>query len=333
MFCQKCGSEIDDYAINCPNCGEKVSYEDIIGEGYKVEGRRGIFVENAKPSKRPTNSSATEQSNANVNTSHNAQPGVSSVQQNVNNASVTDENGFNFRKPGTSNTNTNTNFVPPAINQPINRSAGMPVNSYGESEFDGTGLELWGYMLLTTLVSAITCGIAAPWMICKQYQWRISHTIINGKRLTFNGTGGSLFGHWILWEFLTIITCGIYGFFLHVALRQWELEHTHFEGEPVMASYFDGSSLGFLGNGLLSGLLLTITCGIAFPWVMCMLQKWDASHQVINGRRTEFTGSGMGFLGEYLIIALLTAITCGIYAPWGTVRMNKFIVRNTSFVN
>lgn len=204
-------------------------------------------------------------------------------------------------------------------------------NSY----FDGNGIELLGYTLLATIISVVTCGIATPWMICKLNKWRLEHTVINGKRLTFNGTGGSLLGHWILWEILTIITCGIYGFFTYVALRKWELNHIFIDGEPIIpnqtTSYFDGNSFEFLGYGLLGGLLLCVTCGIAYPWVMCMIQKWDTKHQVINGRRLVFSGSGLGFLGEYIIIALLSLITCGIYAPWGTVRMNKYIIKNTDF--
>lgn len=205
------------------------------------------------------------------------------------------------------------------------------------SKFDGSGIELFGYYVLTTIVCLITCGIAAPWMICKTYKWRISHTVINGKRLTFTGSGASLLGHWILWEILTVITCGIYGFFVHIALRKWEMSHTFIENEPILAgeneSYFDGGSLQYLGYGLLSGILLMITCGISYPWVMVMLQKWDTKHQVINRRRLVFSGSGLGFLGEYLIIFILTVITCGLYAPWGTVRMNKYIIRNTDFVS
>ncbi len=205
------------------------------------------------------------------------------------------------------------------------------------SKFDGSGIELFGYYVLTTIVCLITCGIAAPWMICKTYKWRISHTVINGKRLTFTGNGASLLGHWILWEILTVITCGIYGFFVHIALRKWEMSHTFIENEPILAgeneSYFDGGSLQYLGYGLLSGILLMITCGISYPWVMVMLQKWDTKHQVINRRRLVFSGSGLGFLGEYLIIFILTVITCGLYAPWGTVRMNKYIIRNTDFVS
>lgn len=205
------------------------------------------------------------------------------------------------------------------------------------SKFDGSGIELLGYSILTVIVCAITCGLATPWMICKINKWKASHTVINGKRLTFTGSGGSLLGHWILWEILTIVTCGIYGFFVHVALRKWELNHTFIEGEPIVAngneSYFDGGSFAYFGYGLLSALLLLITCGLAYPWVMAMLQKWDTKHQVINHRRLEFSGSGLGFLGEFLIILVLSVITCGIYSPWGTVRMNKYIIRHTNFVS
>ena len=115
------------------------------------------------------------------------------------------------------------------------------------------------------------------------------------------------------------------------------MSHTFIENEPVLAgeneSCFDGGSLEYLGYGLLSGVLLMITCGLSYPWVMAMLQRWDTKHQVINRRRLVFSGSGLGFLGEYLIIFILTVITCGLYAPWGTVRMNKYIIRNTDFVS
>jgi uncharacterized membrane protein YjgN (DUF898 family) len=205
------------------------------------------------------------------------------------------------------------------------------------SEFDGSGIELLGYVVLGALLSAITCGIATPWVICMIYKWRIGHTVINGRRFTFDGSGASLLGHWILWEILTIITCGIYGFFTYVAVRKWELKHTFIDGEPVIpgadTSYFDGNSFEFLGYAILGSLLICITCGIAFPWVMCMIQKWDTKHQIVNGHRMEFNGSGLAFLGQYLLIFLLTLITCGIYSPWGAVRMQKYIIKHTDFVD
>lgn len=149
-------------------------------------------------------------------------------------------------------------------------------------KFDGSGLELLGYTFLLILVSGITCGIAAPWMICKIYKWRVSHTVINGKRLTFTGTGASLLGHWILWEILTVITLGIYAFFAHVALRKWELSNTFIEGKPIVAngkeSYFDEGSLAYFGYGFIGGLLLLITCDIYEPWGNFRMNKYIVRH-------------------------------------------------------
>lgn len=206
-----------------------------------------------------------------------------------------------------------------------------------KSYFDGRGIDLFGLSLLTVIVSSITCGLATPWMICKIYDWRVKHTVINGKRLTFTGTGSSLFGRWIIWALLCLVTCGIYGFFVYVDLRKWELNNTYIDGEPVNTgcyeSYFNGGKIEFLGYEILSYLVVCITCGLAFPWMMAMIQKWDTKHQIIHRRRLEFTGTGLGFLGEYIIIAILCIITLGIYAPWGEVRLYKYIIKNTNFID
>ncbi len=91
------------------------------------------------------------------------------------------------------------------------------------------------------------------------------------------------------------------------------------------------NSFQYFGYGLMRLLLLGLTCGLATPWVTCMMYNWDIKHQIVNGRRLEFNGSGVGFLGEYLIIALLSLITCGIYLPWGIVRQIKYVTGHTYF--
>ncbi|MDD3243400.1 MAG: DUF898 family protein [Eubacteriales bacterium] len=96
------------------------------------------------------------------------------------------------------------------------------------SYFDGGLLSLWGYRLLTALVTAITLGIAYPWAQCKMVQWRVKHTVVNGRRLRFTGTGMSLFGHWIKWWLLSLITLGIYALWLPIKMQKWEAEHTFF---------------------------------------------------------------------------------------------------------
>ena len=208
-----------------------------------------------------------------------------------------------------------------------------PENSY----FDGSGFDLLALNILMTIVIIVTCGIAFPWMYCKKVRWVKQHTVINGHRLTFTGTGASLIGQWIVNEILCVITCGIYSFFVYVALKKWELNHTFIDGEPIVpgmqSSYFDGNSFQYFGYGIVTTIALTFTLGLIFPWTACMIEGWEAKHSVINGRRLSFSGAGIALLGEYIIIFVLTLITFGIYSSWGEVRLNKFLVRHTDFVN
>ena len=62
-----------------------------------------------------------------------------------------------------------------------------------ESYFDGGLLSYVGWIILGTIVTIFTLGIAYPWALCMVYGWKINHTVVNGKRLKFIGTGIGLF--------------------------------------------------------------------------------------------------------------------------------------------
>lgn len=209
------------------------------------------------------------------------------------------------------------------------KETALAVEEGPQSYFDGTGGSLLGLLIIATLVTCITCGIAAPWMICKVMKWRKSHTVINGRRLAFNGTGGSLFGHWILWEILCVITCGIYSFFMYVALKRWEMQHTTYEDEPLVPGQFEGNSFEYLGYAILQTILLVVTCGLAAPWTITMIEKWEMKNTIVANDRMKYEGTALGLLGQYIIVALLSCITCGIYYSWGICRINKYIYSHT----
>lgn len=67
--------------------------------------------------------------------------------------------------------------------------------------------------------------------------------------------------------------------------------------DDVPKSYFDGSTLGYIGWKILTSLITCITFGIAYPWAMCMMQRRETNHTVINGRRLKFTGHGAQLFG------------------------------------
>ena len=217
---------------------------------------------------------------------------------------------------------------------------GMPYPgaNMGESYFDGTGAELLGNLILTVLVSTLTCGIATPWFLCRIYKWRKEHTVIDGKRLTFNGTGAELLGKWIIWELLTVITCGLFSFYVVIALKKWELSHTAYMGGPEMGeavypgSLFDGSFASYLGNSLLCSFLTMITCGIAYPWASVPLLKWEYNGSVVSGDRAGYFGNGTDMFGIYIINGLLSFITCGIYTPWAICKINRYVYSNVHIV-
>lgn len=98
----------------------------------------------------------------------------------------------------------------------------------GQSVFTGGMLGYLGICLATALLSAVTLGLAYPWLMCWKKSWYAEHTYINGKQLSFDGTGGQLFGKCLLWLLLTILTIGIYGLWVPIKMHQWITSHTHF---------------------------------------------------------------------------------------------------------
>ena len=96
------------------------------------------------------------------------------------------------------------------------------------SSWDGGVLETLVASIVSSLIVAITCGIATPWAICYMVGFVISHVTIDGRRLTFDGTGAQLFGNWIKWFILCVITCGIYSLWVIPKVYNWVAKHTHF---------------------------------------------------------------------------------------------------------
>ncbi|MGM9668382.1 MAG: DUF898 family protein [Faecousia sp.] len=96
-------------------------------------------------------------------------------------------------------------------------------------------------------------------------------------------------------------------------------------------SKFDGTLLQQIGWGLLTTLLTVVTLGLAFPWAVCMMKKWEVKHTVINGYRLEFDGTGAQLFGNWIKWVLLTIITLGIYSFWLNIQMKKWVTKHTHF--
>ena len=97
-------------------------------------------------------------------------------------------------------------------------------------------------------------------------------------------------------------------------------------------SKFTGGLLGLIGISILQILLTVITLGLAYPWAVCMKERWIAKHTIIDGKRLVFDGTGMQLIGKYIIWWLLTIITFGIYAFWLNIKMKQWVVKHTHMV-
>ncbi len=96
-------------------------------------------------------------------------------------------------------------------------------------------------------------------------------------------------------------------------------------------SYFDGSLLQLIGYNILTFLLSLCTLGIGVPWAVCMMERWECKHTVVEGRRLYFDGTGLGLFGSYLKWFLLSIVTLGIYALWIPIKMRKWTTSHKMF--
>ena len=96
-----------------------------------------------------------------------------------------------------------------------------------------------------------------------------------------------------------------------------------------MESKFTGGLLGLIGIGILQGIIILFTLGIATPWAVCLKERWLANHTTIDGRQVIFDGTGGQLFGNYIKWFFLTILTLGIYAFWLDLKMKAWVVSHT----
>ena len=96
-------------------------------------------------------------------------------------------------------------------------------------------------------------------------------------------------------------------------------------------SEFDGGLLQLIGWYLLGELVTIITLGIAFPWAIVMIYKWETKHTIIEGQRLTFDGTAMQLFGTWIKWLLLIIVTLGIYSFWVIIALKKWKVKHTHF--
>ena len=98
-----------------------------------------------------------------------------------------------------------------------------------------------------------------------------------------------------------------------------------------MKSEFTGSTFEYVIYIIIGTIITTITLGLGFTIVFCMIKKWETEHTYIEGKQLEFTGDPFELFGKYIIWWVLTIITIGIYSLFIPVRLKQWEVEHTQF--
>ena len=80
-------------------------------------------------------------------------------------------------------------------------------------------------------------------------------------------------------------------------------------------------------------ILLTISLGLATPFIVCTVIKWICDNSSIGGKNYRFKGTAMGLFGRWILWYILTIITIGIYGFWSTRNQIKWIIENVEMIN
>lgn len=201
--------------------------------------------------------------------------------------------------------------------------------SITDSRFVGKAIGYFFHRLLWGLLLVITFGIAYPFVVVMKQKYLANRTYTTGHKNIFKGNGFQLIGKYILWLLLTVITFGIFSIWLITKLIKWKTIHTHFTDSEVKDSKYDGN--GFVRYILNIGLwiLVCITFSLAYPFKVCVLNRYDKKHSIIDGYRLKFTGTAMQYFGKHILWTFLSIITIGIYYIFVSLKKEAWVRKHT----
>jgi len=135
--------------------------------------------------------------------------------------------------------------------------------------YTGSLRELFVLYFSGLFLTLITLGIYGSWFTARVYRYLYSHIHIGNVSFGFSGRGGELFIKNLKGLFLSLLTLGLYLPWYYTDIARYTISHMYLEQDgklfPMSLSLTGGQVFFFW---LSRALLLLVTLGIAFPWVM-----------------------------------------------------------------
>ncbi len=223
---------------------------------------------------------------------------------------------------------------------------------------DLNGREYASLCVRGVLLTAVTCGVWAPWFAVRLMRYFASHTSFRRENFRFRGRGSTLFAFcavlcvaplYIVMAFMPLVVLAVItdsvgilvgaaagcvavifliSMFRALAFRWtvdlgWRFSRAAVSVEPFRAAAF------LTGQTLLT----IVTCGLWWPMALLLGWRYFAVRTVFGEAAVEGR-LGFAFRGwpEYLSLlgqALLTVLTLGLYLPWAWTRVCRLIVGHT----
>ena len=147
----------------------------------------------------------------------------------------------------------------------------------------GTSGSRWGYgwrFFLFTLISWLTMGFFTPYGHAKLWAYRINNTLLGDRPMRFDGEGGALLPNFFVAWLLYIPTLSLSMVWYKAAELRYFTSRTSYQDLTFETEIKGGELLGFY---LLNLLLLIVTVGFAWPYVILRTARLIARHVNVIG--------------------------------------------------
>ncbi len=162
----------------------------------------------------------------------------------------------------------------------------MAKTSWGGIRFGYTGnrSELVKNFLRDVFLTIITFGIYGAWLSMNLRRYMLSHIKVGNAGFVYKGNGGDYFILNLKGYFLTIITLGIYIFWWKKELFEYFVNHLQLEhGDKAVTFKSTATGGDFAALLIVNFLLLLITLGFGYSWVVTRTLTFIAAHIRIEG--------------------------------------------------
>ncbi len=150
--------------------------------------------------------------------------------------------------------------------------------------YTGDRKELIRLFLKGVFFTVITFGIYGAWFRINMRKYLLGHVRMGNAEFTYKGDGGDFFILNLKGYFLTLFTLGIYSFWWQRDLFRYFVDNlrlSHYDEKVRFRSTASGGD--FAGLLIVNFLIIVITLGLGYAWVVTRTLDFGMKHIAIEG--------------------------------------------------